>query len=121
MAMTKQIPREQWGAYFDRFTRQHLQRGVPEEANLELVSPTLGDQIEGEGATLLGLTWDPKSEAFEVLLEGVDRMHFHPSEIWVVEDRDGFLTAVELVDEDGEREILRLRRSSAMEIPYPAS
>ena len=121
MASTKQIPREQWEEYFDRFTQRHLEYGAPEEAMVELVSPTLGDQLESEGARLLGLTWDPKSEAFEVLFEDIDHMVFNPTEIWVVEGDDGFLSAIELVRPDGDKEILQLRRGSALgETPSPA-
>ena len=121
MASTKQIPQEQWKAYFDRFTRRHLEHGAPEEAMVDLVSPTLGDQPEFEGARLLGFTWDPKSEAFEVLFEDVDHLVFHPTEIWVVEDDDGFLSAIELVRPDGDKEILQLRRGSPLgETPAPA-
>jgi hypothetical protein len=52
MSTTKQIPRDQWREYFDRFTKEHLKA---------------------------------KSQAFEVLLENVDHLIFHPAEIWVLE------------------------------------
>jgi hypothetical protein len=122
MGSTRQIHQDDWMAYFDRFTRRHLEHGAPEEATLELVSPSFGDQIESQGSRILGLSWDPKSQAFEVLLEGVDHMSFRPDEIWVVEEDDGLLSAIELVNADGDREILVLRRgASMMETPYPAS
>jgi hypothetical protein len=110
MATTKEIPRDQWKEYFDRFTKKHLRDNRPEVATIELVSAELGDQIAAD-ARILGISYDPKSEALEVLLESVDHLVFHPREVWVLEDDDGFLPSVEILREDGSKEILSLRRN----------
>ena len=123
MGTTKQIPRPEWQPYFDRFTRQHLVGGPPETATIEVVSPLIGDQIEARTAALLGLSYDPKSNAFEVLLEDVDHLVFHPSEIWVIEEDDGFLSALELVrTDDASKEIIYVHRSGPPAVRHePAS
>ncbi len=118
MAATKRIPREQWASFFDRFTRAHLRDERPEAATVEILSPDPGDQVEAEAARLLGVSYDPKSEALEVLLENVDHLVFHPKEIWVVEEDDGFLPAIGLVRDDGTKELLSLRRTGP---PAPRS
>lgn len=111
MSATKEIRREQWEDYFDRFTKRHLRDDRPEAATLEVVSPELGDQVEADRAHLLGISFDRRNDTLEVLLENVDHLAFHPKEIWVVEEEDGFLQSVEIVRDGGEKEILTIRRA----------
>jgi hypothetical protein len=108
---TRQIPRTEWQSYFDRFTREHLEQAPPEAVTVEVLSPSLGDQYEASTERLLGLTYDPRSDALEVLLEDVDHLMFRPAEIWVIEDDEGFVQTMELVGSDDTREILHIRRS----------
>jgi hypothetical protein len=110
MAATKQIPHDQWKDYFDRFTKRYLRDDRPEAATIELLSPELGDQVEAEAAHLQGISYDPRSKALEVLLEKIDHLVFHPKEIWVWEEEDGFLHSIEIVRDDGTKEILTIRR-----------
>ena len=111
MTDTKQIPRKEWKAYFDRFTKDHLRDDRPEAATIELLSPELGDQVEAGGARLLGITFDPKSKSLEILLENVDHLVFEPKEIWVMEENDGFIPGMEVVRRDGNKEIMTVRRA----------
>jgi hypothetical protein len=111
MSTTKQLSRAEWRTYFDRFTRERLQAAELEDATIEVVSPTLGDQFQVSAVRLLGLTYDPKSEALEVLLENVDHLIFRPTEIWVVEGEPGFISTLEIVQADGTKELIYLRRS----------
>ena len=117
MAATKKLSPEEWKTYFDRFTKERLREHRPEAATIELVSPEIGDQIEAVGR-ILGISYDPKSEALEVALENVDHLVFHPKEIWVVEEDDGFLSSIEIVREEGSKEVLTLRRNGP---PAPRS
>src|SRR4051794_20512971 len=103
MRVTRQIPRAEWQSYFDRFTREHLaadEGAVHRAATVELLSQSLGDQYEATVVRLMGLAYDPKSNAFEVLLEDVDHLAFAPSQIWVIEEDDGFVSTLELVSPD---------------------
>jgi hypothetical protein len=111
MSTTKQLPRDQWKEYFDRFTKEHLKDDKPEAATVEVISPTLGDQFEVTAVRLLGLAYDSKSQAFEVLLENVDHLIFRPTEIWVLEGQPGFISTLEVVRPDGIKEIIYIRRS----------
>jgi hypothetical protein len=110
MGSTKQLAREEWKTYFDRFTAERLQDDTPEAATVEIVSPRLGDQVEFTDVRLLGLAYVPKTEAFQVLLENVDHLVFHPTEIWVLEGDDDALT-IEVVGADGGKEIIYVHRS----------
>ncbi|WP_243664456.1 DUF5335 family protein [Rhodothermus marinus] len=70
MAVTKQLPREQWKEYFDNFTKAFLEDLNPEDAVVEIVDPKLGDQFESDYARVIGVSYDPKDNVFEVALEG---------------------------------------------------
>ena len=118
MGTTKQLPRAEWKDYFDRFTREHLRDDSPGAATIEIMSPTLGDQFEVSSIRLLGLTFEPKSEDLEVLLENVDHLIFHPKEIWVLEGEPGFIATLEVVSPDGVKEIIYVRRSGSSARPY---
>jgi hypothetical protein len=124
--VTKQIPRSEWKDYLERFTREHLTRDPPDDVTVEVLSPTIGDQFEARAERLLGLTYDPKSRAVEVLLEDqLDHLAFDPVEIWAIEMEDGFVSTLELVREDGTRELLYIYRGGPpapiYPTPFPAS
>lgn len=109
MATTKQLPREQWHEYFDAFTKAFLMDPNPEAADIEIVSPELGDQLEAEYVRVIGITYDHKDNVLEVALENVDHLIYHPKEIWVMEEDNGFVSSIEVVRDDDTREIIRLR------------
>jgi hypothetical protein len=124
MGLTKQIPRAEWKAYFARYSRERLELqsdiegGLHPSAVVEIMSPDMGDQIEATLIPLLGMTYDPKSNAFELALEGVDHLAFQPTEIAVIEEDDGFVSAVEILRADGIKEIISLRRNGAAAAGY---
>jgi hypothetical protein len=120
MSTTKEIPRAEWQSYFERYSRRFLEGDGDsrEAAMVEIVSPTLGDQTEDSLVPVLGMTYDPKSNAFELSLEGVDHLIFDPKEIAVIEEDDGFISALEVARNDGVKEIVRLRRAGAWASRY---
>jgi hypothetical protein len=111
MTTTKQLPRKEWKAYFERFTKKHLRDDRPESVTIELLSPDLGDQVEASALRLLGITFDPKSKALEILIENMDHLVFQPKEIWVMEEKDGFIPGMEVIRPDGTKEIMTVRRA----------
>ena len=115
MGVTKQIPRTDWKTYFDRYTREHLvtEGDVHDIAIVEVLLPRLGDQFEVTFEPLLGMTYDPKSNAFELLLRDIDHLVFRPAEIAVIEEDDGFISELEVVRADDVKEIVHLRRSGS--------
>jgi hypothetical protein len=111
METTKQIPSHEWKDYFDRFTKRYLRDDRPEAATIEILSPSLGDQIEADAARLLGISYDAKSKALEVLLEGMDHLVYRPKRISVIEEGDGFVPSIEILRDDDAKEILTVRRA----------
>jgi hypothetical protein len=112
MAITKRLPGEKLEAYFNDFSRRFLMRESTDVADVEALSPELGDQYVAENAHLIGLTYDPHTNALDIALEGGDHRAYRPKEIWTIEEDDGFIRAIEIIGEDNAREIVRIRRFS---------
>jgi hypothetical protein len=110
MQVTTKVPHDRLEKYFDDFTKHYLRNESTNAADVELLAPQWGDQLEAEGAHLVGVTYDPKDNALELTFEAGQHRTYHPTEIWTVEDTDGFVKAIEVVHEDGAREVVRVRR-----------
>lgn len=108
---TVKLDKEAWHTYFDRMSKLV----VGKQAEIEVASLKLGAQIEAEWVPLLGITYDPKNDVVEVLLEGLDHLIRHPRDIYADQGPAG-LTSVEVIDADDVREIIRLR--DPIMLPY---
>ena len=120
MGTTRVIPCEDWEAFFDEYTRRFLRPfgEAQETAFIEVMSAALGVEVEVMGVPLLGMAYDRKSNAFEVLLANVDHLSYYPTEIAVVEEDDGFISALEVTRLDGTQEIVQLQRSAPLAPTY---
>lgn len=108
---TVKLDRGTWQAYFDRITKLV----VGKQAEIEVASLNIGDQIEAKWVALLGIAYDPKSDLVEILLEGLDHLIRNPRDIYV-DQGPGGLTSMEVIDADGVRQIIRLR--DPIMLPY---
>jgi Family of unknown function (DUF5335) len=107
---TTRVPNDQLKTYFEKFTRHFLLRGSTNAVDVEILSPDSGDQFAAEGAHLFGITYDPKDNALEFEIEGADHRVTNPKEVWTEEEFDGFVKAIEIVKDDGTREVARVHR-----------
>ena len=112
MAVTTKLPEAQLAEYFDQFTKRFLRDESPELASVEVLSPDWGDEYESEGEPLLGITYDKHKNSLEFALESGDHRVYDPKEVWVMEDKDGFVSAVEVVRKDGSKEVVTVRRAA---------
>ena len=112
MAVTTRIAEEKLAPYFEEFTKRFLQDDAPETARIEVLSPEWGDELESEGEHLLGITYDRKTNSLEFEMESGDHRVYEPREVWVLEDKDGFVSAVEVIRSDGEKEVVTVRRAA---------
>lgn len=115
MSQTTKIPIDRLEAYFGALTKRFLLHGHPEAADIEVLSPDLGNQYVAEGDRLNGITYDPKANALELSLGfPLKDPHLHriyaPQEVWVVEESDGFTSSIEVVRADGAREVVTVRK-----------
>jgi hypothetical protein len=71
---TRQIPKSEWPAFLDRFSRRHEGWLV----KLEILNPDLGAQVQWSGLTLKGLTdeWD-EAEGNSITIMAGDQPDAH--------------------------------------------
>lgn len=103
------VDKSEWQAAADLLSKAI--HGQP--ARLEVASQLIGDQVEAEWLPLLGVTYDPKDDLFEIQLEGLDHLVYHPR-MFAVRERDGLADSLEVVDGEGAEHILKLRDPIAL-------
>ena len=108
----RKLDKKQWKPFFDGISKMLGAK----QAEIEVLSLDLGDQIEAEWLPLLGLTYDPKNDVLDVELEGLDHMIPKPREIYV-EDGGVGLASLAITDAEGARQIVKLR--DPMVLPAP--
>ena len=100
----RQLAKGQWQAYFDRISGALGGKRV----EIEVTGLELGDKIEAEWVSLIGITYDPKSDVLAVMAEGVEHMIRHPRQVHIDHDMD-WLHSVEATDADGNHHIMLLK------------
>jgi len=107
---TRKIPQDELEQYFTRFTKNFLIRESTNSIDVEVLGSDTGDQFESEGAKIFGITYDPRDKSLEFELAGGDHRIVNPREVWTAEEPDGFVKAIEVVREDGIREVAKVKR-----------
>jgi hypothetical protein len=108
----EQIDRTRWAPFFDNVTKSLIGK----QAEIEVASLDLGDQIEAEWASLIGITYDEKDDLIEIALEELDHLIRSPREIFVDYGVGGLVT-IAIDDGDGNRQIVRLKDPLALPAP----
>lgn len=103
---SRQLAREQWKNYFDLISKQNKSAVV----NVEVIGIEIGDQTEIKWQPLKGLSHDPKRNSFCVYTEQINHQISHPKDIFV-EEKDGFPETIEIIDEDNNKQILKLKNA----------
>ena len=106
---TRKLDKKEWKPFFERISRVVGAK----QAEIEVLSLDLGDQIEAEWLPLLGVTYNPKDDILDVALDGLDHMIPNPQEIYV-EGSGIDLAALAVVDADGKRQIVKFRDPIAL-------
>jgi hypothetical protein len=109
----RKLDKKEWKSFFDRVSK--VMEG--KQAEIEVASLKLGDQVEAEWPPLLGLAYDPKNDVVEVALEGVDHLIAKPREIYVDGDPIA-LNGFEVVDAEGVKQIVKLRDPLMLPAPH---
>ena len=101
---------------WDGFLNQ-LSKGIEgKRAEISVASLELGSQIEAEWLPFLGMTYDRRSDAIEVILEGLEEIISHPQKLSYVQD-GGNVTSVEVIDAQGFQRIVRLKEPVMLAAP----
>lgn len=112
MAAT-QIDRSSWAPFFDSVTNSLTSK----QAEIEVVSLDLGDQVEADWTPLIGITYDRKNDLIEIALDDFDHLVRSPSQVFVDYAVGGILAAIEIIDADGNRQIVKLKDPLALPTP----
>ena len=104
MSQLLKVPRSEWRPFFDRMSKGLLGKW----AEIEVASLDLGDQIVAEWVPMLGITYDSRDDLLDVALDRANHLIRHPREILVEEASMG-LASVAVIDEDGARQVVRLK------------
>jgi hypothetical protein len=114
MAIHK-VEKGSWQPYIDKISKTL----VGKQAEIEVDALDIGAQIEAEWIPLLGISYDPKNDLVQVLVEGLDHLIRDPGEIWVDHGPAG-LTSMEIIGTDGVKQIIRFRDPLLLPGPHPA-
>jgi len=110
---SRKLDKQEWHAFFDGVTT--MLEG--KQAEIEVASLRLGDQVQAEWLPLIGITYDPEDDLVEVALEGLDHMIDQPRSI-SVEDGPAGIVSLEIIDADDVHQIVKLR--DPVLLPAPA-
>jgi hypothetical protein len=110
---TRKLDKAQWRGFLDHMSK--LLEG--KQAEVEVVSLNLGDQIEAEWVPIIGVTYDPKDDLIDVELEGLDHMIHKPRELYV-ENGIG-VASLGIVDADGVMQIVKFKDPMMLPPPQP--
>jgi hypothetical protein len=109
----RSIQKAEWAA-FCAAVSQALEGS---QAEIEVASLDLGDQIEKEWAPLIGISYDPKDDIIDIALEDdVDHIVNRPREL-VADVDDASISALRITDADGRLHLVRLRDELMLPAP----
>lgn len=106
------LARSEWGAFVDRLSR--LLEGSLTE--IEVAALGIGDQRQTEWLPLLGLAFDPKSDLFEVAVQGLDHLIRDPESL-VVQQEGALVRSLVVATRSGDRHVLRFREPLSLPPP----
>ena len=106
---TKRLERAQWKSYFND-TAKSLESM---QVEIEISGPHIGDQIEAEWVSLNGLSYDDRTNTFDVATNQLNHRIAGVEAINVEQDFTG-LKSMELVDGNGNHQILRFKPPLAL-------
>ena len=109
---TRQLARSEWQAYFDRVAKQ-----LPAvRVKVSVLGKELGAQPETENSTLIGISYDPHDESLAVTTPNLSHRVLAPQRI-TVQEQGGSLASFEVVDQEGNRQIIELERLKPLPSP----
>jgi hypothetical protein len=117
---TKEIPKNEWPAFFDGFTRQHKGWLV----NLEIFGPEIGSQVEERQLALEGITdeWNERDGNTIMIMTGarpddhITHSITRPTQVSLEQTDEGADAVLAIKGEDGTTALLRIRSAVLPEL-----
>ena len=108
----KKLGKEFWGLCLNQFSTQ-----MPVQlAEVLVESLALGSQVEAEWVRIFSINYDHKDDIIVIALEGLDHIIHAPKTIFV-DDSEGQVTSVEIIDLDDVRHLVQLRKPLGLPAP----
>ncbi|KPK14145.1 MAG: hypothetical protein AMJ62_13735 [Myxococcales bacterium SG8_38] len=101
---TRKLKPSEWQRYFDGVAKH-----IPSmKVGVTILGEDIGVQPESQGSALVGISWDHNDQALTVDTANWSHRIDRPAEIFVQEE-GGMLSSVEVVDQDGSKQIVELQ------------
>jgi hypothetical protein len=104
----RRLKEAEWRSYLDRIARALIGR----RAAIEIRSPQFSNAIQAEWLRLQGIAYDPRKGILEIAVTGLKDMIRKPRHL-VVEEDGGQFAILQIIDQDGLSQIVRLRDEAA--------
>lgn len=111
--ISKSVPRERWGEFFDQFSNGNRGRHI----SIESISSELGDEELIKKAPLMAIIYDRPRKGDDLVIEvGQDQVTYahtidSPTEVSTGQDSDGVTLAVSISDAAGTKTLITLQAS----------
>jgi Family of unknown function (DUF5335) len=112
--LSKSIPREEWGEFFDRFSGCNRGRLL----SIEIIDLELGDQELIKDAPLLVIIYDRPGKGDNIAIEvGKDEVTYahtidSPNQVSTGQNLNGEIIAIWIADAAGRRTLIKLKAKS---------
>jgi Family of unknown function (DUF5335) len=109
--LTKSVPPERWGEFFDQFSDGN--RGRP--ISIEIINPELGDEELIQNAPLMAMVYDRPGKGNDLVIEiGRDEVTYAhtvdaPTEVVTGQSESGRMLAVWISDATGTKTLVKLQ------------
>jgi hypothetical protein len=108
----RRLERSDWDGFCIRASRGFLGRQV----DIEVASLEIGFQLEARRMPLIGMSYDPKSDVLQLLLDGLSHLIHGPRTFHVDEQLLGGVS-LQIVDADGIQQIVTLQEPLMLMAP----
>lgn len=109
--ISKSVPREQWGEFFDQFSDGNRGRHI----SIEIIGEELGDAELIQNAPLMAMVYDRPGKGDDLVIEvGQDEVIYahtvdSPTEVLTGQDSNGLMLAVWISDAAGVKTLVKLQ------------
>jgi hypothetical protein len=109
--LTKTLPREQWGEFFDQFTNSNQGRHI----SIESISPEFGDEVLIQNAPLMAIVYDRPGKGNDLIIEiGKDEVTYahtidEPVEVLTGQDSNGKMIVLSIADTAEIKTLIQLK------------
>jgi Family of unknown function (DUF5335) len=117
--LTKSVPQERWGEFFDQFSDGNRGRYI----SIEVITPELGDEELIQNAPLMAMVYDRPGKGNDLVIEtgkekvtyahtitsGTAKLNDSPTEVLTGQSESGRMMAVSISDATGTKTLVKLQ------------